>query len=137
MPDTPANQREYPKQEKLPAGVGFPLMRLVVVFGPGVGTALDAAPGRFQGKGSGEVTLFRSPDDVLDPGDVLPADRLYANFWDVARLPARGVDTVMRPHAGREAVNFRGRRRKGGGGPGDKRVCRRKPQRPSRMTAEA
>jgi hypothetical protein len=35
MPDTEANQQAYPKSKKLPAGVGFPVVRLVVVFQPG------------------------------------------------------------------------------------------------------
>jgi hypothetical protein len=136
MPDTPANQAAYPKQKSLPRGIGFPLLRLVVVFSLAVGTVLEAALGRFEGKGSGEVTLFRSIDDVLGPGDILLADRLYATFWDVARLRMRGVDAVMRLHAGREEINFRGRRRKGTGGPGDRQVCWRRPQRPGWMSEE-
>src|SRR5262245_43313513 len=92
MPDTPANQEAYPQSAKIPAGVGFPLLRLVVVFSLAVGTVLDAALGRFHGKGTGELSLFRSIDDILEPGDVLLGDRLYADFWDVARAQARGVD---------------------------------------------
>lgn len=130
MPDTPANQRAYPQPEKIPAGVGFPLLRLVVVFSLAVGTALDAALGRFWGKGAGEVSLFRTLEGVLDPGDVLLADRLYANYWDVARAQARGVDVVMRMHAGRAQVWFRGR----GHSKGNRRVWWHKPQRPAWMT---
>src|SRR5262245_15393592 len=84
MPDTPANQRVYPQPRSLPAGVGFPLMRLVVVFSLSVGSVLAAALGRFWGRGSGEVSLFRRLGDVLQAGDVLLADRLYATLWDVA-----------------------------------------------------
>jgi hypothetical protein len=53
--------------------------------------------------------LFRTLDDALEPGDVLVADRLCANFWDVARLFVRGIDVVMRTHAGRSEVSFRSR----------------------------
>jgi len=129
MPDTPENQKAFPKQKGLRAGVGFPLMRLVVVFSLAVGTALDAAMGRFHGKTTGELSLFRSLDDVLEPGDVLLADRLYSDFWDVARLQARGVDIVMRMHAGREKVWFRGR----GHSTANRRVCWRKSKRPAWM----
>jgi hypothetical protein len=108
-PDTKANQKEYPKRQTLPDGVGFPLIRLVVVFSLAVGTVLDAALGRFQGKGGAEIPLFRTLDDVLEPGDVVLADRLYSNFWDVARLVVQGIDVVMRMHAGRAKVWFKGR----------------------------
>jgi Transposase DDE domain len=109
MPDTQKNQQAYPKQEHLPEGVGFPLMRLVVIFTLSVGTVLDAAMGRFHGKRSGELSLFRTLDDALEPGDIVVGDRLFANFWDVARLQARGIDIVMRMHPGRAPVYFRGR----------------------------
>jgi hypothetical protein len=132
MPDTPENQAEYPQPKKVAAGLGFPLLRLVVVFSLAVGTVLDAALGQFQGKGSGELSLFRSIDDVLEPGDVLLADRLYSDFWDVARAQARGVDVVMRMHAGRAKVWFRGR----GHSTANRRVWWRKPPRPSWMTEE-
>jgi hypothetical protein len=130
LPDTPENAKEYPKQGELPAGVGFPLLRLVVVFSLAVGTALDAAFGPFRGKKTGEVSLFRSLKDVVQAGDVLLADRLYANFWDVAGAVVGGVDVVMRMHAGREEVWFRGR----GHSTANRRVCWRKPQRPAWMT---
>lgn len=130
MPDTPANQKEYPQPTNVAAGLGFPLLRLVVVFSLAVGTVLDAALGRCHGKGTGEVSLFRTLDDVLEPGDVLLADRLYATFWDVARALARGVDVVMRLHAGRAQPSFRGR----GHQKGNRRTWWHKPQRPSWLT---
>jgi Transposase DDE domain len=132
MPDTPENQAAYPQPKKVRPGLGFPLLRLVVVFSLAVGTALDAAMGRFQGKGSGELSLFRSIDHVLEPGDVLLADRLFSDFWDVARARARGVDVVMRMHAGRAKVWFRGR----GHSTANRRVWWRKPPRPSWMSDE-
>jgi len=132
MPDTPENQKEYPQPKEVEPGVGFPLVRLVVVFCLSVGTVLDAALGRWSGKGTGEVSLFRQLDDVLGPGDVLLADRIYADFWDVARALACGADVVMRRHAGRKAVKFRGR----GDGTGSRREGWPKPARPSWMTPE-
>ena len=133
MPDTGENQQEYPKSKKLKAGVGFPLLRLVVVFSLAVGTALDAAPGRFRGtKEASELALFRTLDDALEPGDVLLGDRLYSDFWDVARLHGRGIDVVMRRHAGRAPVWFRGR----GHSTGNRRVWWRKPPRTSWLAPE-
>lgn len=103
MPDTEENPKEYPKQRHVREGVGFPLLRLLVVFSLAVGTVLDAAIGRFHGKQTGELSLFRTLEDTLEPGDVVLGDRIVANFWEVARLHGRGIDVVLRMHAGRSA----------------------------------
>jgi hypothetical protein len=132
MADTKENQAEYPSPSHLRKGVGFPLMRLVVVFSLAVGTVLDAAMGRFHGKQTGEVSLFRTLDDALEPGDVVVGDRIFADFWDVARLWVRGIDVVMRMHAGRSKVWFRGR----GHSTANRRIWWRKPPRPKWMSQE-
>ncbi len=126
MPDSPKNARAYPKSGKN----NFPLLRLVVVFSLAVGTVLDAAIGPFKGKNSGEVSLFRTLVGILQAGEVLVADRLYADFWDIARVLACGADAIMRMHAGRETVWFRGR----GHSTANRRIWWQKPQRPSWMT---
>jgi putative transposase len=132
MPDTAANQRAYPQPAEMKAGLGFPLLRLVAIFSLDNGAVLDAAVGPFQGKKTGEVSLFRTIDHAVKRGDVLVADRLYATFWDVARARQRGIDLVMRLHAGRAAVRFRGR----GHSKANRRVWWHKPQRPSWMSEE-
>jgi hypothetical protein len=129
MPDTPANQRAYPQPDRVAAGVGFPLLRLVAVFDLASGAALDAAVAPHRGKGTGEVSLWRSIDGVLGPGDVLLGDRIYATYWDVWRAQARGADVVMRMHAGRARVWFRGRGHK----KSNRRVWWHKPARPRWM----
>src|SRR5205823_2342151 len=50
MPDTEANQLDYPQPNSQKPGLGFPLVRMVVLFSLTVGTVLDAALGRYQGK---------------------------------------------------------------------------------------
>jgi putative transposase len=97
-----------------------------------VGTVLDAAMGRFRGKRSGELSLFRTLDDALEPGDVVLGDRLFSDFWDVARLWRRGMDVVMRMHAGRSPVWFRGR----GHSLANRRIWWRKTKRPDWMSPE-
>src|SRR5262245_8235503 len=84
MPDTPANPQAFPQSRSQKAGVGFPIARLVVLFSLAVGTALDAALGRYQGKQTGETALFHHLHDNLEPGDVLLADRYYASSWEIA-----------------------------------------------------
>jgi hypothetical protein len=127
MPDTEDNQEAYPQQRRLPAGLSFPLMRLVVVFALAVGTVLDAALGPQQGQGTGEVSLFRTLYDVLDPGDVLLADRAYSGFYEVARALQRGADVVVRLHQSRKKPHFEGQRL------ANRRVGWRKPPRRSPM----
>jgi len=132
MPDTPENQRGYPQHPRQKPGCGFPLMRLVVVFALAVGTALDAAMGRYQGKGTGELALFRALDDALGRGDVLLADRGFCSYFVAAAALARGADVVLRLSASRK-VNFQAGRRLG---PGDKLVWWKRTARPGWMSKE-
>jgi len=126
MPDTPANQKAYPKLKTLPPGVGFPLVRLVVVFHLAVGTVLDAALGRRSGKGTGEQSLFRSLWAQFRSGDVVLGDRLYGDFFTLALARARGRRSASRgaapptfPSAG---LSRRGRTGWGGASTSDCRV---------------
>jgi hypothetical protein len=132
MPDTKANQKAYPKSKNLPAGVGFPLLRLVVVFSLAVGTVLEAAPGPRAGRGTGEQSLFRSLWQQFQAGDVLLADRLYGDFFTLARARQRGFDVVTRPVAGRAPIRFRGRGRRAD----NCRLCWIKPERPPWLSAQ-
>ena len=126
MPDTPANQADYPQPSHERPGLGFPLARLVVVFSLGVGTVLDAAVGPFAGKRTGEPALFRRLHACLEPGDVLLADRYYCSYFEIALLQQQKVDAVMRLHQCRP-VDFRTGRRLG---KDDHVVVWKKPKRP-------
>ncbi len=112
MPDTPANQQEYPQNPAQEPGLGFPLARVVVVFSLACGAVLDAAIGRYQGKKTGENTLLRTLAAALEPGDVLLGDRYYAGYFDLALWHARGVGVVVRKHQLRQ-TDFRTGRRLG------------------------
>jgi hypothetical protein len=57
MPDTPANQREYPQSPSQKPGLGFPIARMVVLFCLATGCVLEAAVGKYQGKQTGENAL--------------------------------------------------------------------------------
>jgi hypothetical protein len=134
MPDTPANQEAYPQPPCQKPGLGFPLVRMVVVFSLAVGAVLETALGRYQGKQQGEPALFRTLHDSLQAGDVLLADRYYCSYWEVAWAVAHGVDMVLRLHQRRKADFRRGRRL----GRDDHVVSWSKPkQRPAWMDAEA
>jgi Transposase DDE domain len=112
MPDTPANQKAFPQHNAQKAGVGFPIARLVVLFSLAVGTVLDAALGRYQGKQTGETALWHSLQDGLEPGDLVLADRYYGSFWELALTRQRHADMVCRLHQRRRS-DFRSGRRLG------------------------
>lgn len=132
MADTPANQAEYPQVSGQRPGCGFPIARIVVVFSLAVGTVLDAAIGKYQGKQTGENSLFRTLHDHLQEGDVVLADRYFSGWFDIALLKQRGVEMVVRKHQLRE-TDFRTGKRLGRD---DHLVCWSKPSRPSWMTEE-
>jgi hypothetical protein len=110
MPDTQRNQKAYPQPSHQKPGLGFPIARLLVVFSLAVGTVLEAALGRYEGKQTSELALLRMIIDEFQPGDILLADRFFCSYWVIAALQARGVDVVVRLHQRRTADFRRGRR---------------------------
>lgn len=132
MPDTPENQAEYPQLASQKPGCGFPIARIVVVFSLSVGTVLEAALGKYQGKQTGENSMFRVLHDCLAEGDVVLADRYFSGWFDIALLGQRAVDVVVRKHQLR-ATDFRTGQRLG---KDDHRVRWSKPQRPRWMSPE-
>jgi hypothetical protein len=132
MPDTPENQAEYPQPGSQKPGLGFPLIRLVVLLGYATGCLVGAAMGPHKGKQTGETALFRTLLGQLRQGDVVVADRYYCSYWLVAVLLAEGVDVAFRLHA-RKGYDFRRGKRLGRG---DHVVAWRKPARPAWMDEE-
>lgn len=132
MPDTAENQAEYPQQKNQKPGCGLPIARILVVFSLAVGTVLDAAIRPYEGKQTGENSMFRSLHDRLAAGDVVLADRYFSGWCDLALLAQRGVDVVVRKHQLR-ATDFRTGRRLGRD---DHLVCWLKPKRPDWMSPE-
>lgn len=106
MADTQKNQAEYPQQRAQAPGCGFPIMRLVVLFALSTGVVLETAMGKYRGKLTGEVSLFRQIDDCIEENDVFLADRAYAGWFDMARLMQRGAHVVVRKHHTRK-TDFR------------------------------
>lgn len=98
MPDTAENQAEYPQQRGQQPGCGFPIMRVVVMFALSTGVVLEAAMGKYRGKLTHEVSLFREIDQCIEENDVFLADRAYAGWFDIARMMQRGAHFVVRKH---------------------------------------
>ena len=132
MTDTPKNQAEYPQLKSQKPGCGFPIARIVVVFSLAVGTALEAAIGKYEGKQTGENSMFRTLEGCLVEGDVALADRYFSGWFDVALLQQRGVDAVVRKHQLRATDFRRGQRL----GKDDQLVRWSKPARPKWMGRE-
>ncbi|QDU94799.1 IS4 family transposase [Lignipirellula cremea] len=132
MADTPENQEAYPQMAGQKPGCGFPIMRMVVFFGLATGVVLEAAMGRYKGKLTAEVSLFREIDKILEEDDVYLADRAYSGWFDIARQLARGVHVVLRKHQSRR-TDFRTGVRYS---KDEHAVFWDKPPRPAWMTAE-
>jgi Transposase DDE domain len=130
MPDTEANQAEYPQSRSQKPGLGFPIARILVIISLAVGTVLDAAMGPYRGKQSGELGLYRQICGQLQPGDIALGDRLFCNYWVIADSRRRDVDVVFRLHQTRKADFRRGRRL----GPDDHIVTWPKSQKPDWMS---
>jgi hypothetical protein len=133
MPDTEANQEAYPQMACQKPGVGFPILRFLVVFSLAVGTVLDAALCPYQGKQTSELALFRRLHDGIDAGDVVLGDRHFCSFFEIADLKRRGADVVLRQHQCRITDFRRGVRL----GRYDHRIVWKKPARPDWMDEES
>ena len=59
MPDTAANQAEYPQPTTQEPGLGFPIARLVVLLSLATAMVKDMAIGPYAGKETGETALLR------------------------------------------------------------------------------
>lgn len=114
MPDTPANQESYPQPKSQKPGLGFPLCRLVGLMCLGSGALLNAAVGRYKGKGGDEQSLLRTMLDSLEAGDLLLGDAYYASYFLLCELQQRGVDGVFEQHGSRKrSTDFRRGKRLG------------------------
>jgi hypothetical protein len=132
MPDTEANQAEYPQPVAQKPGLGFPLARIAAVFSLACGAVLDVGICRYAGKGQSELGMLRTLWDLFLPGDVLLADRLMCAWTEMVMLKQRGVDCVCRLSSHRKADFRRGKRL----GQGDHIVVWPKPQKPRSIDRE-
>lgn len=133
MPDTPANQAEYPQPVAQKPGLGFPLARIAAVFSLACGAVVGLGTCRYAGKGQSDLGLLRTLLDVFRPGDVMLADRLMWAWTEMVMLKLRGVDSVCRFSSHRTADFRRGMRLDGG----DHVVVWPKPPKPRSIDREA
>ena len=92
-PDTTSNQAQWPQVTSQQPGCGFPLVHLVGFFCLSSGALLRATHGAWKDH---EMRLFALLRGTLRRGDVLVADRGFWSFANLAFLPLRGVDLIVR-----------------------------------------
>jgi hypothetical protein len=134
-PDTAANQRKYPQPRSQKKGLGFPLMRVVVLLCLATAVLVEARFAAWSGKETGEGALFREQFAALLPGDIVLGDRYYGSFAAIATLQQRQVDSCFRLHQRRRSRAKNGKRL----GQGDCLVVWSRPRlkdRPSWMTQD-
>ena len=132
MPDTPANQEEFPQQKSQRPGVGFPIARAVAVLSLATAAIHDLNIGPYEGKETGESALLRGIMDCLRSGDVAVFDRYYCSFLNLAMLRMGDVHFCARLHQ-RRSDDFRQGRRLG---TDDRLITWSRPQRPAWMSEE-
>lgn len=131
LADTEANQAEYPQPTTQSPGVGFPMMRVVVLLTFASAVLVGASFGPYAGKETGETALFRQLFDRLRADDIIVGDRYYCSYFMVALLLQRGGNAAFRLHQLRHYDFNSGRCL----GPDDHIVDWVRPQRPDWMDA--
>jgi hypothetical protein len=134
LPDTPANQADYPQQSGQKPGLGFPIVRMVGIICLSSGALLNASVGRYSGKGSSEQSLLRGMLDTFSPGDLVMGDAFFATYFLLAWMIEQGVDGVFEQLGARQRVtDFRRGQQLG---PKDHLIEIFKPKKPDWMSQE-
>ena len=110
MPDTQANQQQYPQSKVQEAGIGFPIARCVAVISLATACVIDLALGPYAGKQTGETALLRQIMNAFEPKDIAVFDRYYCSFMVIVAMIAQGTDVCCRRHQLRRSDFRRGKR---------------------------
>lgn len=92
MPDTRANQAEWPQPASQKPGCGFPQARICACFCLTTGALLSHRIGH---RKQHELPLFRAQWDTFESGDIVLGDKGFCSDYDVWRLQQREVDSVF------------------------------------------
>ncbi len=95
MPDTKANQKEFPQSLSQKTGLGFPVSRIVGITSLSSGVLLDAAIGPCKGKGTSEQDLLRQISPSFNEGDIILGDAYFGTYFFLAELLSKNVDGVF------------------------------------------
>ena len=102
MPDTPALQEAFGQPNVQRPGCGFPVARLLGLFHAGTGVLLKLVVAPLL---THDLAHVQKVHPILEPGDVLVADRGLSSYAHLALLAHTGVHAVLRV-AARQMVDF-------------------------------
>lgn len=92
MPDTSANQADFPQSIAQKIGCGFPQARICACFDLYSGVALSYQVGN---KKSHELPLFRKQFEIFKTNDIFLGDKGFVCFADMVNLKTMGVDSIV------------------------------------------
>ena len=101
MPDTEANQAEWPQSSTQKQGCGFPSGRICACFCLDSGGLLSH---RIGNKKSHELPLLRDQHAIFRKNDIFLGDKAFCSYYDIARFLEMGVDSLI-PLARRRPVS--------------------------------
>jgi len=128
-PDTPQNQAAWPQPSAQKPGLGFPLLRMVVLLSLATAALRGMELGPYSGKETGETALLRKMLGCLDSGDVFLGDCYFCSYFMIALLMAENKHAVLRQHQCRKTDFQLGQRL----GTGDHMVVWQRPECPTWM----
>lgn len=98
LPDTPANQAEYPQSKSQQPGCGAPQLHLLAVWDARGATVADVELGH---QHHSELRLLHQLAPRLAPQDIVVYDRALGHYVGCALLRSRGLDLISRVHTRR------------------------------------
>ena len=104
MPDTAANQEEWPQSASQKPGCGFPTGRILACFCLDSGGLLSH---RIGNKKSHELPLLRDQHSTFKQDDIFLGDKAFCSYYDLAKFKELGVDSVV-PLARRKPISGAG-----------------------------
>ena len=100
LPDTEANQDDYPQPSGQKPGGGFPVLRLVAFMSLATGAVSRYSIGTLH---EHEQRLFQDLRAHLSAGEVVLGDRNFGTFANLVLLKRQGAEGVFRRHQARGA----------------------------------
>jgi Transposase DDE domain len=100
LPDTEANQDDYPQPSQQKLGCGFPVLRLVAFMSLATGAVSRYSLGNLHDH---EQRLFQELRTHLKANDIVLGDRNFGTFANLVLLKRQGADGVFRRHQSRGA----------------------------------
>ena len=98
LPDTEANQDDYPQPSQQKPGCGFPVLRLVAFMSLATGAVSCYSLGNLHDH---EQRLFQELRPQLKGDEVVLGDRNFGTFANLVLLKRQGADGVFRRHQAR------------------------------------